>query len=70
MITGSAAGHDFVDGACQCGRLFVDIANVTQDDVGKTDIAHKGTLMSYEVDQIRVLRERMETAVNRAFGWR
>ncbi len=70
MISGSAGGHTFVWGVCQCGTKLVDIQWVTKEDVGKSNIAHAGTVTVYEIDQIMALSEQMRKQVETAFGWR
>lgn len=70
MIDGTAAGHTFKNGVCDCGVRLADIQYVTKDDIGKTDIAHSGALQYYEVDQIQALVKKMSESINNAFGWR
>lgn len=59
MINGSAGGHTFKNGRCDCGRELVDIQWVTMDDVGQKGIAHAGEANSYEIEQIMKLAAEM-----------
>jgi hypothetical protein len=50
------AGHVFtLDGKCACGRRLTDIGFAAYDAewVGKSDIAHTGTLTAHEQTEIR-----------------
>jgi hypothetical protein len=55
------AGHSYTifNGRCACGRELVDITHVTEADIGKADIAHSGTLTTYEYAQIEAYRSRL-----------
>jgi hypothetical protein len=60
----TVAGHTFVDSLdgrkCQgCGKLWVDIAPVTRDDIGRAGWAHSGQLTQDEYEQIVAERERI-----------
>jgi hypothetical protein len=70
MIDGSAAGHTFKNGACDCGARLVDLQHMTETDVGKPGIAHAGTLTNLELAQIKELVAKMRSKVNVVFGWR
>lgn len=56
------AGHEFVETsrglACECGRLWSDIASTSSDDIGKLGIAHTGSLYASEYEEIAAKRER------------
>lgn len=65
------AGHSFVLGVCvtpkqdndgHCGRHWLDIRNCTSAEVGKTDIAHYGTLTATEFTQIETQRKAEDAA--------
>lgn len=69
------AGHDFqytiggrrcvtldYNGA-QCVRSWLEIKDCTDEDVGKPDIAHSGTLNVRELNEIRAERAREETSL-------
>ncbi len=67
------AGHSFADAiggrACTaCGKLWVQIASATEDDIGQLGIAHTGALNDAELKQIAAERERIWAAVMEAAG--
>ena len=53
------AGHTFdaITNRCACGRTWLSIRNVEQEDVGKNGIAHTGRLTGSEYAQIAAQRE-------------
>ena len=59
------AGHDFIGGACACGRRFSEIAFAAYGDewVGKSGIAHSGDLSTTEQGEILAEVERIHGAV-------
>ena len=70
MMTGEAGGHKFENGRCRCGIFWVDIRNVTYDDIGQDGIAHVGALNHSEVTSIQQLRSREDVAISQSLGWR
>ena len=61
MITGDAAGHNFKDGICECGRRFVDIQYYGSANVGEHGIAHSGALSAGEAVSIQFLKAKMDS---------
>jgi hypothetical protein len=62
------AGHLFIESVfgpvCsigECVRLWVEIEDVTESDVGKRDIAHAGELNGSEYSEIKEERQRRAT---------
>jgi hypothetical protein len=70
LINGEAGGHKFENGRCRCGIFWVDIRNVTYDDIGQDGIAHVGALNHSEVTSIMQLRSREDEFIAMASGWR
>ena len=69
MISGFIAGHTFENGACVCGRKWVDIRNCALSDIGEEGIAHSGRLTTHELVQIESTRALEDIALSKAFGW-
>ena len=64
MTVDRVAGHQFEGIASSqrctlgdCQRFWSDIMNCSDDDVGKSDLAHTGSLSTHELTQIREKRE-------------
>ncbi len=55
------AGHVFdIQGKwCTCGKKFVDICDITQDDVGKSGWCHSGCGNQKEYDEVRAEVDRL-----------
>ena len=70
MIDGKAAGHTFKAGVCDCGTRLVDLQYLTPEDVGKMNLAHAGSITTYEIAEIKDLVAKMHAQINNSFGWR
>jgi len=62
------AGHEFINGKCDCGRLWLDIRNTGTADIGARDIAHVGTLSATELNQILLEKTAEEDRIVNATG--
>lgn len=70
MISGYGGGHNFVNGVCECGRKLVDLRGVKNpDDVGKPNIAHRGTATGGEIDSINELLAKMDKVFANVMGF-
>ena len=65
---GLIAGHAFVNGACGCGILWLNIRNVSHEDCKKDGIAHVGKLQEYEILQIIEARTAEDKAIAAAIA--
>ncbi len=56
------AGHNFedlIDAVCVvCGRTWAELEHLTTDDVGRSDLAHTGTINAREIDEVIAERKR------------
>lgn len=52
------AGHSFDEtGRCSCGRVWFDIRNAVEEEIGNSGIAHAGALNRVEFEQIKARRD-------------